>query len=97
MEFIQIIECRTDRYDDLMALEEQWRAATEGKRTLRRTIVARDRKDPKRLVVFAFFDDYESAMINSELPETGEFGRQQQALLEAPMTFQDLDVLADRS
>jgi hypothetical protein len=97
MEFIQLIECRTDRYDDLMALEQEWRAATEGRRTLRRTIVARDRNDPKRHVVLAFFDDYESAMVNSELPETGEFGRKQEALLEAPMTFQDLDVLEDRS
>jgi hypothetical protein len=97
MQFIQIIECRTDRYDELMELEQEWRAATEGRRTLRRTIVARDRNDRKRHVVLAFFDDYDSAMVNSELPETGEFGRKQQALLEAPMTFQDLDVLEDRT
>jgi hypothetical protein len=97
MEFIQIIECRTDRFDELTRLEDEWRAATEGKRTLRRTIVTRDRNDPSRHLVFAFFDSYDSAMVNSDLPETAEFGQKQQAVLTAPMTFQDLDVLDDRT
>ena len=96
MAFIQIIECRTTRYDELMALEEEWRAATEGKRTLRRSIVARDRNDPSRHLVLAFFDDYESAMVNSNLPETHDFGQKQQAVLDAPMVFTDLDVVDDR-
>ena len=95
MSFIQIVEFRTDKYDELMALEQEWRAATEGKRTLRRAIVARDRNDPKRHLVFAFFDDYDSAMVNSNLPETGEFGRKQTALCDGPMRFVDLDVIED--
>jgi len=97
MGFIQIIECRTSRYDELTALEDEWRAATEGKRTLRRSVVARDRNDPNRLLILAFFDDYESAMVNSNLPETTEFGQKQQALLDTPMVFTDLDVLDDRN
>lgn len=96
MAFIQIIECQTDRYEEMMALEQEWQQATEGKRTLRRTIVARDRNDPKRHLVLAFFDSYDSAMENSNLPETTEFGQKQQALLDAPATFTDLDVLEDR-
>jgi hypothetical protein len=97
MSFIQIIECKTSNYDELMALEDQWRDATEGKRTLRRAIVGRDRNDANRYLVLAFFDDYESAMVNSNLPETTEFGQKQQAVLDAPMTFVDLDVVDDRS
>jgi hypothetical protein len=97
MSFIQIIELRTDKYDELMALEGEWLAATEGKRTLRRTIITRDRNDPKRHLVFAFFDDYDSAMVNSNLPETGEFGQKQQAILDAPMTFTDLDIVDDHT
>jgi hypothetical protein len=80
-----------------MALEDEWRAATEGKRTLRRSVVARDRNDPSRVLVLAFFDDYDSAMVNSNLPETSEFGQKQQALLDAPMIFTDLDVVDDRN
>jgi len=97
MQFIQIIEMRTSRIDELQALEDEWEKATEGKRTLRRAVVTRDRNDPNRYLVLAFFDDYESAMVNSNLPETGQFGQRQQALLDGPMTFTDLDVVEDRS
>ena len=96
MEFIQIIECRTSKVDELTALEDEWEKATEGKRTLRRSIITRDRNDPDRYLVLAFFDSYESAMVNSNLPETGEFGQKQAALLDAPMVFTDLDVVDDR-
>jgi quinol monooxygenase YgiN len=97
MAFIQIIEMRTTRVDELTALEAEWEKATEGKRTLRRSIVARDRNDPNRYLVLAFFDDYESAMVNSNLPETSEFGHKQAELLDGPMAFTDLDVIEDRS
>jgi hypothetical protein len=97
MKFVQIMEMRTKRVDEITALEGEWERATEGKRTLRRSIVGRDRNDPDRYVVLAFFDDYESAMVNSTLPETNEFGQKQQALLDAPIQFTDLDIIDDRS
>ena len=49
------------------------------------------------LLVFAFFDSYESAMENSKLPETAEFGHAQSELLDEPMIFTDLDVVSDES
>jgi hypothetical protein len=97
MAFIQVIEMHTSKVDELQALETEWEKATEGKRTLRRSIVARDRNDANRYFVFAFFDSYESAMENSNLPETTEFGQKQSALLDGPMQFTDLDVVDDRS
>jgi hypothetical protein len=96
MEFIQIIELRTDKIAEIQALEEEWRAATEGKRTLRRSLVCRERNDPSRHLILAFFDDYDSAMVNSNLPETATFGERQSALADGPMQFTDLDVLEDR-
>ena len=97
MGFIQIIECRTSKFEELKARENEWEAATEGKRTLRRSIITRDRKDPTRYLILAFFDSYESAMVNSNLPETNEFGYRQMALLDGPMVFTDLDIVDDRS
>jgi hypothetical protein len=97
MEFIQLIEMRTSKVDELQALETEWERATEGKRTLRRSIVTRDRNDPERYVVLAFFDSYESAMVNSNLAETAEFGQKQAALMDVPPVFHDLDVIEDRS
>jgi hypothetical protein len=95
MAFIQIVEMRTSKIDELTALEEEWRKATDGKRTLRRAIVGQDRTDPSRHLVIAFFDSYESAMQNSNLPETTAFGERQAALLDAPPVFWDLDVVND--
>ena len=97
MEFVQIIECRTSNVDELTELERQWEKATEGKRTLRRSITTRDRNDPNRYLILAFFDSYESAMENSNLPETTEFGQKQAKLVDGPMTFTDLDVVDDRT
>jgi hypothetical protein len=97
MPFIQIIEMRTTRIDELTALEEEWRKATEGKRTLRRLIIGQDRNDPSRHLMIAFFDSYESAMENSNLAETTEFGGKQMALLDAPPVFWDLDVVSDEA
>jgi hypothetical protein len=97
MSFVQIIEFRTDNFESIRQLEEEWRAATEGKRTLRRAIVARDRSEPKRHLIFAFFDSYESAMENSNLPETVEFSEKQAALMDGQISFRDLDVIEDRS
>ncbi|HEX4821855.1 MAG TPA: hypothetical protein VFV00_16745 [Acidimicrobiales bacterium] len=96
MAFIQLIEMRTKNIDEIMKLDEQWENATEGKRTLRRSIVGRDRNDPDRHVIIAFFDDYESAMENSKLPETQEFATKQTALADT-VQFIDLDVVDDRS
>jgi hypothetical protein len=95
--FVQLIDMRTKNVDEIQQLETEWEQATEGKRTLRRSIIGRDRNDPDRYVVIAFFDDYDSAMVNSNLPETAEFGRKQSALLDGPMQFTDLDVIDERS
>jgi hypothetical protein len=95
MEFIQILELRTSNIDKIRAMEDEWRRATEGKRTLRRSIICRDRSDANRYLVLAFFDSPESAAINSELPETAAFASQTSAIVDAPLVFQDLDVVAE--
>ena len=70
MTFLQIMTFRTGDLGAAMQIHDQWRRATEGKRTLRREILARDRDNPGSYVVLAYFDSYESAAQNSQLPET---------------------------
>ena len=60
-------------------------------------IVTRDRNDPERYMLVVFFDSYESAMENSNLPETAEFAEKQMLLLDGPPTFYDLDVIQERT
>ena len=96
MAFVQIIDLHTSKLDDLRKLDQEWLAATEGKRTMRREIVARDRNDPSHYVVMVFFDSYDSAMENSQLPETQAIAEQYTALCEQ-IRFIDLDVVDDYS
>ncbi len=97
MAFVQIIEMRTKKYEELQALGDEFFAATEGKRTVQRSYVTRDRNDPDRYLIVVFFDSYESAMENSNLPETAAFAEKQMPLLDGPPTFYDLDVIEERS
>ena len=94
MGFIQIIDFHATDIDELKKANEEWRTATEGKRTIRREIVARDHNDPSHYMVLAFFDSYESAMENSALPETQASAERFAALTEN-MTFADLDVIEE--
>jgi len=97
MAFIQIMDFKTAASEDeLRAINEEFEQATEGRRTARRIIVGRDRNDPDRYVNVVFFDSYESAMENSNLPETGEIANKMAALTKG-VAFIDLDVIEDRS
>ena len=95
MAFVQIIDLRTSDIDGIKKNSEEWEAATEGRRTVRRQIVGRDRNDPSHHVIIVFFDSYESAMVNSELPET-QASAEQFAALADEVTFLDLDVIEER-
>jgi hypothetical protein len=64
MAFVQIIEFRTSDIEPTRQINEQWQA-TEGKRTVRHELLARDHSDPSRYFAIAFFDSYESAVANS--------------------------------
>jgi hypothetical protein len=97
MAFVQIMEIATPNYDAIADLDRQWRAATEGKRTLRREIVARDRSNPNRYIILAFFDSFESAMENSNLPETQEFSARFDEFTDGPPIFHDLDIIEDNA
>jgi hypothetical protein len=97
MGFVQIIEFRSGNLDGVMGVGEQWEKATEGKRSAGRRMICRDRKDPNRYFNVVFFDSYESAMQNSDLPETQRFSQEMMKFADGPPTFYDLDVVDDRA
>ena len=92
--FIQIMEFTTSDIEAVLAVAEEWKKATEGRRTARREIITRDRNHPDRYRIIVYFDSYESAMENSKLPETEQFAERQATLLD-DMSFTDLEVIAD--
>ncbi len=91
--FVQIIEFRTSRFDEGSAHVQEWRTATEGKRTAQGSLVCRDRDNPDRVLNIVWFDSYEEAMRNSELPETQRLAEQLGKLAEEPAIFRNLDVI----
>jgi len=97
MAFIQIIQFHTADMERARQVDDDWWRATEGKRTVRREVIARDRSDPDHYLAVVFFDSYESAMENSALPETQAAAEQYARLSDGPPVFYDLDIVEDRS
>jgi len=97
MAFVQIMEFRISDVEQARQVNDEWWRATEGKRTARREVLARDRSDPRRFFAVVFFDSYESAMENSGLPETQAAAEQYSKMSDRPPVFYDLDVLEDRA
>jgi hypothetical protein len=73
MGFVQIIDMRTSRFDELQALGEEWAAAAAGESTARRRVLCQDRNDPGRYLNIVFFDSYDHAVENSKHPTTQEY------------------------
>ncbi|MEX0663389.1 MAG: hypothetical protein WD598_01310 [Acidimicrobiia bacterium] len=91
--FVQIIQFNTARIDEIRKLEEEYRAATESKRTSTRATVAVDRDDPTRHFVIVEFPSKEAAEKNNALPETADFAQKRMPLVDGPPTFYNLDVV----
>jgi hypothetical protein len=90
--FIQIIQYNTSRFDEMEKLYDELQDQREPG-TARRGIVAVDRDHPNQYLSVVEFDSYESAMENSNRPETSEFASRMAALCDGPATFYNLDVL----
>ncbi|MGH3787254.1 MAG: hypothetical protein ACRDRG_12035 [Pseudonocardiaceae bacterium] len=94
--FVQIIEYQTSRIDEVQALIEKRRAQLESSGALAtaptRAIITADRDRPGYYLTVIEFDSYESAMENSNRPETGEMAAEMAKLCDGPPTFYNLDV-----
>ncbi|MHB9859670.1 ester cyclase [Streptomyces sp. YIM S03343] len=95
MTFVQLIDCKTSRFDDMNRLMDTWVEATSGKRTATHNVIGKDRSDASHFIEIVEFPSYEEAMRNSNLPETDRIFRDMVALCDEMPTFTDLDVVRD--
>lgn len=95
MTFVQLIDCRTSRFDEMNRLMDMWVEQTKGKRTATHALVGKDRSDASHFVEIVEFPSYEEAMRNSNLPETDEIFQGMVALCDEMPTFTDLEVVRD--
>lgn len=97
MGFVQIIEYRTSRAEEMQKIGEEWEQAAAADSKARRRILCQDRDEPGRYFNIVLFDSQEEAMANSDLPVTGEFAAKMMALADGAPKFYNLDVVEDRS
>ncbi|MEU6216833.1 ester cyclase [Streptomyces sp. NPDC047022] len=95
MTFVQLIDCKTSRFEEMNRLMDTWVEQTKGKRTATHNVIGKDRSDDSHFVEIVEFPSYEEAMRNSSLPETGRIFREMVALCDETPTFTDLDVVRD--
>ncbi|MEV5908011.1 ester cyclase [Streptomyces sp. WAC 01325] len=95
MTFVQLIDCRTSRFDEMNRLMDRWVEQTKGKRTATHDVIGKDRSDSGHFVEIVEFASYEDAMRNSNLPETDRIFQEMVALCDETPTFTDLDVVRD--
>jgi quinol monooxygenase YgiN len=93
MRFMQIIEMRTSRRDEVQAMLDEWRTTTAGRRTAQRAVTGRDRDREDVFITVVEFPSYEAAMANSELPETRELAEGLAKLCDEPPTFRNLEMI----
>ena len=90
--FVQIIEFQTSRMDEIEALVNEMENQRQAG-TVQSVTVTADRDHLNRYRTIAVFDSYESAMQNSQRPETQEFARRMGELCDGPRSFSNLDVV----
>jgi hypothetical protein len=95
--FVQVIQYKTSKIDEMRKIGDAWEADVGADRTARRVLVCQDRDNAGQYFTVAFFDSYEAAMQNSTLPTTQEYSQKMMGLAEGPPTFYNLDVLDDRA
>ena len=88
--FVQIIEFTTSRYDEIRTLVDQRR---DQPGLAVRGMIARDRDRSGTYINIVEFESYESAMENSNSPETQEFAAKMAELCDGPAKFYNLDLL----
>jgi hypothetical protein len=94
--FVQIIEFKTSRPDEVRALSEEYRAgriSSGEKLPVVRSTVTADRDRPNTYLNLVEFASYEDAMTNSQNPATADFAQKLMALCDGPPTFYNLDVV----
>jgi hypothetical protein len=94
--FVQVIQYKTSKINEMRKIGDEWEAAAGNQGTARRVMVCADRDNAGQYLTLAFFDSYETAMENSNLPLTQEYAEKMMSLADGPPTFYNLDVIDDR-
>jgi quinol monooxygenase YgiN len=97
MSFVQVIDYKSSKPEEIQRIHDEWTEATKGKRSAKRIMLAKYHDDPNSFCEIVFFDSYEDAMRNSKLPETQEFAKRLKNAIDGEPTYFDLDVVEEQT
>ena len=92
--FVQIIEWKTSRIDEVQKLQEEFRSSWEEREggPTRITVLA-DRDRPNTYLTIAEFNSLEEAEANSNSADTSAFAGRMAELCDGPPTFYNTDLM----
>lgn len=91
--FVQLVEWKTSRIDDVRALSDAYREENAGRGGPVRVTIVADRERENTYLTIAEFESYDAAMANSGRPETAAFAAKMGELCDGPPSFRNTDVL----
>ncbi|RRO19225.1 DUF1059 domain-containing protein [Saccharopolyspora rhizosphaerae] len=92
LRFVQLIEFRTRRADELNKLVEEWESRAGGKRAATRALLTHSHEQPDVYYEFIEFPSYDEA-VDAHMPEADELSQRIRDLCEGEPTFHTLDVV----
>jgi hypothetical protein len=95
MKFIQVIQFKTSRPDDVMQVMNDFLDNHKGELIAGTGYSCKDRDKEGSYMNVVVFNSYEDAMRNNELPAVQELSEQMMKLCDGPPTFYNLDVLRE--
>ncbi len=95
MKFIQIIEFKSSRIDEVNAMLDEWLESSGGTRPSGHAYQCSDRDAENTYMHIVEFPSYHVAMENSTDPDTGKFAARMAELCDGPLSFRNLDVVRE--
>lgn len=95
MAFIQVMTYRTEHREEMDELLARWLEDTQDVRRARKRLLLQDRGDKQSYMEVVYFDSYEDAMHNSNLPATNVLSTAFEKLVLDGFNVQDFVVVTD--
>ena len=93
--FVQIVQMKTSRVDEVRQVVEEMQATRQARGDTNmpvRATMGEDRDRPGTYISIIEFDSYEAAMASSNDPLTSEMAKKMAELCEGPPTFTNINV-----
>lgn len=89
---VQIMRFRTDQFDTMKSLDDEYRTVTAGKAIYTNEMIGRD-LDTDEYVVIVTFPSKEAADVNNELSETSAMAEKTAAIATEGPSFSNLEII----